>query len=102
MVSFTCGACGQTLKKNQVQRHYENECPGCSFVSCLDCGKEFRGDDYQGHTSCVSEAQKYQGKLYKAPSGGVSKGERKQQEWLEVINSIGLQTELEYLKLCEI
>ena len=84
MVSFTCGECGQTLKKNQVQHHYESECPSCSVVSCLDCGRDFYGDDYEGHTSCVSEAQKYQGKLYKSPVGGTPKGERKQQEWIEV------------------
>ena len=47
----------------------------------MDCGKDFHGDEYAAHTKCISEAQKYQGALYKESSG---KGEKKQQEWLEV------------------
>lgn len=34
-------------------------------VSCQDCMKVFRGDEYKAHVSCVSEAEKYQGALYK-------------------------------------
>lgn len=50
----------------------------------MDCGRDFVGDDYATHTSCVTEAEKYQGDLFKGEKGGVSKGEKKQQEWLEV------------------
>ncbi len=83
MVFFTCNACGSSVKKNQVEKHWQNECPNCEILSCIDCGKDFHGDEYASHTKCVSEAEKYQGALYK-DSGGNSKGERKQQEWLEV------------------
>ena len=50
----------------------------------MDCGKDFYGDEYAAHTSCISEAEKYQGALFTGEKGGKSKGERKQQEWLQV------------------
>ena len=85
MVSFTCDACGQTIRKNKVEKHYQQECRGCSVLSCLDCGKDFAGDTYAQHTSCITEAEKYQGALYQTPKGGkVPKGQQKQDEWLEV------------------
>lgn len=84
MVFFTCNACGQSVKKNKVEKHWQIECPQCEVLSCLDCGRDFTGDEYMTHTSCVTEAQKYQGDLYKGEKGGVSKGEKKQQEWVEV------------------
>ena len=85
MVFFTCNACGQTVKKSKVEKHYQTECRDCAVLSCLDCGKDFHGDDYALHTSCISEAEKYQGKLYKDSNRGQPpKGEKKQQAWLEV------------------
>ena len=86
MVSFICNACGQTVRKAQVEKHYQNECHDCNVLSCIDCGKDFHGDEYTGHTSCITEAEKYQGKLYK-PKDKQNKGEHKQQEWLKVIKS---------------
>ena len=86
MVSFICNACGQTVKKAQVERHYQNDCRNCDVLSCIDCGKDFHGDEYVAHTSCITEAEKYQGKLYK-PKDKQNKGEHKQQEWLKVIKS---------------
>ena len=85
MVSFYCDACGETVKKNQVEKHYQTKCPACNVLCCLDCGKNFHGDDYKDHTSCISEAEKYQGKLFK-PKDKQNKGERKQQEWLKVFS----------------
>lgn len=86
MVSFICNACGQTVRKTQVEKHYQNDCRSCDVLSCIDCGKDFHGDEYVGHTSCITEAEKYQGKLYK-PKDKQNKGEHKQQEWLKVIIS---------------
>lgn len=86
MVSFICNACGQTVRKTQVEKHYQNDCRSCDALSCIDCGKDFHGDEYVAHTSCITEAEKYQGKLYK-PKEKQNKGEHKQQEWLKVINS---------------
>lgn len=84
MVFFTCGACGASLKKNQVEKHYQTECPRCEVLSCMDCGRDFYGDEYAGHTKCISEAEKYQGALLSDSARGPGKGERKQQEWLQV------------------
>ena len=86
MVSFCCNACGRTVKKAQVEKHYQFECRDCNELSCIDCGQDFYGDDYASHTTCISEAEKYQGKLYK-PKEKQNKGEHKQQEWLKVSNS---------------
>lgn len=90
MVFFTCNACGSSLKKNQVEKHYQCECPRCDVISCMDCGQDFYGDDYTTHTKCISEAEKYQGGLFKESdkTGGVGKGEQKQQEWLKVYRDV--------------
>ena len=61
MVSFVCDNCQETLKKAKVQGHL-NRCHGP--VSCVDCSVVFRGDEFKAHTSCISEAEKYQGALY--------------------------------------
>lgn len=86
MVVFICNACGNSIKKNKVEKHYQTECSNCSVLSCIDCGKDFVGDAYQQHTTCISEAEKYQGKLFKdSDRGKPSKGEQKQQDWMQVI-----------------
>ncbi|TKA75239.1 hypothetical protein B0A49_05539 [Cryomyces minteri] len=51
MVSFSCENCGDVLTKKKLDPH-RNQCYGASYT-CLDC------------MSCISEAQKYQGALYK-------------------------------------
>ncbi|KAF2792733.1 hypothetical protein K505DRAFT_278352 [Melanomma pulvis-pyrius CBS 109.77] len=63
MVSFSCENCGDVLTKKKLDGH-RNQCYGASYT-CLDCMIHFEGNAYKSHTSCVSEAQKYQGKLYK-------------------------------------
>eukprot|EP00730_Choanoeca_flexa_P015715 TRINITY_DN7277_c0_g1_i1.p1 TRINITY_DN7277_c0_g1~~TRINITY_DN7277_c0_g1_i1.p1 ORF type:complete len:419 (+),score=134.54 TRINITY_DN7277_c0_g1_i1:83-1339(+) len=85
MVTFTCGACGESLKKNKVQQHYERKCPDCNVLSCIDCGKDFYGDDYASHTSCISEAQKYEGALFKGDKSSKTKGKAKQMTWLKEV-----------------
>ncbi|XP_051933116.1 cell growth-regulating nucleolar protein isoform X1 [Hippocampus zosterae] len=82
MVFFTCNACGESLKKNQVDKHVAM-CRGCQVLSCIDCGKDFWGDDYKNHIKCISEDQKYGGKGYEAKA---AKGDLKQQQWLEKIH----------------
>ncbi|XP_076012928.1 cell growth-regulating nucleolar protein [Genypterus blacodes] len=79
MVFFTCNACGESLKKAQVDKHVAM-CRGCQVLSCIDCGKDFWGDDYKNHTRCISEDQKYGGKGYEAKS---NKGDVKQQQWIQ-------------------
>lgn len=47
----------------QVDAHVK-KCPSCWVLTCVDCGVNFEGEAYRSHTSCVSEAQKYQKSLY--------------------------------------
>ncbi|KAJ3161196.1 hypothetical protein HDU86_007818 [Geranomyces michiganensis] len=65
MVSFVCEACQETLKKPKLDQH-TYRCQYAQF-SCIDCSTTFQGTDYRAHTSCISEAEKYQGALYKGP-----------------------------------
>ncbi|XP_062381021.1 cell growth-regulating nucleolar protein [Sardina pilchardus] len=82
MVFFTCNACGESLKKAQVDKHVM-KCRSCEVLSCIDCGKDFWGDDYKDHNKCISEDQKYGGKGYEAKS---NKGDVKQQQWIQRIH----------------
>ncbi|XP_057701459.1 transmembrane protein 128 isoform X1 [Corythoichthys intestinalis] len=82
MVFFTCNACGESLKKAQVDKHV-SMCRGCQVLSCIDCGKDFWGDDYKNHIKCISEDQKYGGKGYEAKS---NKGDVKQHQWIQKIH----------------
>ncbi|EMC91281.1 hypothetical protein BAUCODRAFT_39444 [Baudoinia panamericana UAMH 10762] len=63
MVSFSCENCGDVLTKKKLDPH-RNQCRGATYT-CLDCMVHFYGTDYRAHTSCISEAQKYQGSLYR-------------------------------------
>lgn len=57
MVWFQCEDCGENLKKPKLPNHFH----GCSAqkLSCIDCGVIFNQQSVQGHTQCVSEAEKY-------------------------------------------
>ncbi|XP_054883452.1 cell growth-regulating nucleolar protein [Poeciliopsis prolifica] len=94
MVFFTCNACGESLKKAQVDKH-GMKCRGCQVLSCIDCGKDFWGEDYKNHTKCISEDQKYGGKGYEAKA---NKGDVKQKQWLqrisEAMNKPGVSAKL--------
>jgi cell growth-regulating nucleolar protein len=57
MVWFICDDCGDTIKKPQLKKHF-NAC-SASILSCVDCGQEFNRHTVQGHTTCVTEHEKY-------------------------------------------
>lgn len=40
--------------------------------SCIDCGVVFHGEEYAAHTSCISEAEKYEKSLYKGKAKKLS------------------------------
>ncbi|XP_006919055.1 cell growth-regulating nucleolar protein [Pteropus alecto] len=84
MVFFTCNACGESVKKIQVEKHVAL-CRGCECLSCIDCGTDFWGDDYKNHVKCISEDQKYGGKGYE---GKTHKGDIKQQAWVQKVNEL--------------
>ncbi|XP_075714194.1 cell growth-regulating nucleolar protein [Rhinoderma darwinii] len=84
MVFFTCDACGESLKKGQVEKHLVI-CRNCQCLSCIDCGKDFWGGDYKNHLKCITEDEKYGGKAFEAKA---NKGEAKQQQWIERIQEV--------------
>ncbi|KAF1998078.1 hypothetical protein P154DRAFT_496054 [Amniculicola lignicola CBS 123094] len=84
MVSFSCENCGDVLTKKKLDSH-RGQCYGASFT-CLDCMVHFEGAGYRSHTSCITEDQKYQGKLYKdkkAPRPQHHKKDSAQQDSLQ-------------------
>ncbi|XP_077583078.1 cell growth-regulating nucleolar protein isoform X2 [Stigmatopora nigra] len=82
MVFFTCNSCGESLKKAHVENHVFKCRSRQVFLSCIDCGKEFRGEEYKLHFQCISEDQKYGGKGYEAKE---KKTCGKQDKWIQKI-----------------
>ncbi|KAF8342335.1 uncharacterized protein EI90DRAFT_2904731, partial [Cantharellus anzutake] len=62
--------CSDVIKKPALQKHYAR----ChASVSCLDCSQTFQGPrEFMSHVRCISEAEKYQGALYKGRKHSVS------------------------------
>ncbi|KAJ1982721.1 hypothetical protein H4R34_001596 [Dimargaris verticillata] len=73
MVSFVCNACQETLKKPKLDQHRQR-CRSAQFC-CIDCSREFYGTEYRQHTSCISEAEKYQKALYKPKAKATGPGQ---------------------------
>jgi len=70
MVSFSCERCGDIVKKPKADQHIA----GCrSPMSCIDCGNTFSPQEVKSHTQCISEAQKYQGALYRPKQNNQNK-----------------------------
>lgn len=65
MVTFSCEICNDSVLKKKAMQHF-GKCPR-AFFTCIDCSTTFEGTSFQRHTSCISEAQKYEGALYKGP-----------------------------------
>ncbi|KAJ1357105.1 hypothetical protein KIN20_015155 [Parelaphostrongylus tenuis] len=80
MVFFICDHCGESLKKNQVEKH-TFRCRSQSY-SCIDCQASFTPHTYQKHVKCLSEKQKYGSKNYVEKE---AKGEVKQNAWCEQV-----------------
>jgi len=86
MVFFSCDGCAEMLKKNQVDAH-ARRCRACESVSCVDCGVSFWGDDYRAHTSCISEAERYEKTVYKGPKKNNTSNRKltPQELWISII-----------------
>ncbi|KAF3439642.1 hypothetical protein FNV43_RR17920 [Rhamnella rubrinervis] len=69
MVWFQCEDCGDNLKKPKLLNHFKM----CSAtkLSCIDCGQTFGQQSVQGHTQCITEAEKYGPKGEGKPLNGV-------------------------------
>ena len=59
MIYFQCESCYETLKKKQVEPHYLHQCKNAHKFTCLTCQKHFDRETIKGHTSCISEDDKY-------------------------------------------
>ncbi|KZT43595.1 hypothetical protein SISSUDRAFT_978256, partial [Sistotremastrum suecicum HHB10207 ss-3] len=62
--------CSDVVKKPKLDKHYSS----CyATFTCIDCSTTFPGPaQYKAHTSCISEAEKYQKSVYKGPRSNVS------------------------------
>jgi len=78
MVSFVCDKCNHVMRKPQVAQHF-TRCDSPS-ISCLDCHTTFWDNAYEAHTQCISEAEKYQGHLYKGKRNGQEQNQEQNQE----------------------
>ena len=54
MVFFTCDACGSSLKKNQVEKHYNSQCRRCAVLTCMDCQKVRALNQYSNKPIIIS------------------------------------------------
>lgn len=88
MVFFTCNHCGESLKKPAVEKHYQwKSCRGAPpFLTCVDCLKDFRGEEFKAHTKCITEDEKYSAKGFVAKPER-NKGAQKQESWTEIIQN---------------
>ena len=95
MAFFVCEGCNETLKRAHVDKHWWS-CRACTAVTCVDCNVTFTGDDYLAHTTCISEAEKYEGALYRGPKGaaagpaGAGRGAGKkgpQELWMDTVRA---------------
>jgi len=83
------------VKKPQVEKHYTQKCRACSVLTCIDCLKDFEGDEYKTHMTCMSEEQRYskEGRAGWDPSVGQgNKGEKRQNAWIANLRKILQET----------
>lgn len=118
MVFFCCDGCGETMKKARVDGHAA-KCRECYTVSCVDCSQKFYGDEYRNHTSCISEAERYEKTIFRGArkldeSGTGHRGQQQQgkklnpqEKWNITIQAAAetapesLKSYLDQLAMCE-
>ncbi|XP_051148873.1 UBP1-associated proteins 1C [Andrographis paniculata] len=89
MVWFQCEDCGDNLKKPKLPNHFRM-C-SASKLSCIDCGEVFGQKTVEGHTQCITEAEKYGPKGQAKASNGMnakSKNDSKQKPEFDI--NVGL------------
>lgn len=65
------------------------------FLTCVDCLKDFRGDEYVAHTKCVTEAERYAAKGQYVAKPDKNKGAQKQEIWTECIEELASRPNLD-------
>ncbi|CAK9172362.1 unnamed protein product [Ilex paraguariensis] len=89
MVWFQCEDCGDNLKKPKLPSHFRI----CSAtkLSCIDCGQVFGQQNVDGHTQCITEAEKYGPKGQgKASNGTAAKPNNDLKQKPDVDINVGL------------
>ena len=80
MVSFTCDGCQEAVKKPKLLNHYHS-CRYFTCYSCIDCFKSFYSpDQWAGHTSCITEAEKWHGEFNRKKGPQGPQGQKQQQQ----------------------
>ncbi|KAF1790484.1 Zinc finger, C2H2, LYAR-type [Phytophthora cactorum] len=81
MVFFVCEGCNETLKKNKVDAHADAAATAGPVV--------FEGNDYAAHTSCISEAEKYEKSLFQGDKNKSKSGKKQtpQERWMDAVQS---------------
>ncbi|CAM8890232.1 unnamed protein product [Rhodiola kirilowii] len=100
MVWFQCEDCGENLKKPKLAAHFWK----CSAfkLSCIDCGQMFGQETVQGHTQCITEAEKYGPKGQVKPSNGMTTNTKNTSQKPEVDINVGLSDRPPwYCSLCK-
>ncbi|XVE97942.1 hypothetical protein REPUB_Repub03eG0062400 [Reevesia pubescens] len=87
MVWFQCEDCGENLKKPKLPNHFR--ICSASKLSCIDCGVIFGQQSVQGHTQCITEAEKY-GPKGQAPIGSNAKPKKETKEKPDIDINVGL------------
>lgn len=64
-------------------------------LTCVDCLKDFHGQDYVQHTKCVSESERYAAKGTFVAKPDKNKGAQKQEIWTECIEELASRTDLD-------
>jgi len=54
---FYCDECGDSIKKPKLATHFR-QCRGFTFT-CIDCSATFDRNTVNGHSTCVTEHEKY-------------------------------------------
>jgi len=66
------------------------------MLTCIDCLKDFYGDEYKAHNACMSEEQRYskEGRAGWDPEKGQgNKGEKRQNIWMSNLRTILAETQ---------
>ncbi|OBZ88368.1 hypothetical protein A0J61_03590 [Choanephora cucurbitarum] len=83
MVSFQCDGCGDVVKKPKLNQH-RGRCH--ATFTCIDCSTTFQGNNYQSHTSCITEAQKFQKHVYQNKNNNNNNSNKKPASLIDQLN----------------
>lgn len=96
MVYFVCSNCQETLKLKVLVTH-GYRCGG-ALLSCVDCSADFTPAAARCHTTCISEAEKYEKTLFKGGKGGKAGKVDPQEVWTQAVATAAAATSVPRMK----